>query len=558
MTAPPGSSFAAPRAAERAPFDPDTFEPFTMGPTWQRTEAGKWHLPKYTLGWQIAGWCAEYLRGMNSERDPWRFTPEQLRWLLWWYAVDDDGRFIYQTGTLQRLKGWGKDPLAAVLCMIEAFGPSRFSHWGDDGQPVGMPKPGERWIQIAAVSQTQTRNTMRVFPSLMTRRLIDTYNIKPGAELIRGLGGQVHIEAVTSNYRALEGGRSTFVILNETHHWVSGNHGHLMYETIDGNTTKMDGRYLAITNAYMPGEDSVAERIREEYEDFLEGRGPDVGMMYDTLEAPPGAPMGPAEVVVKVVERIRGDAKWLNPAAILKSMRKKSIGEARSRRMWYNQIVADEDALLSREDWDVLGRDAELNPGDEIVLGFDGGKSDDGTALVAIRIRDKMAFLLGYWQAPDTEEGKNWVVPREQCDSAVMEAHALYKVRAFYADVNLWESYIAQWEAKYGDAYGVKSGQGIIGWDMRHVKRATHAHVRFLQTLLDGKLFHDGNPTLRRHALNARRWANDFGVSFRKESRESPRKVDCYAALMLAHEALTDYLTRGKKVRERTGRGYFL
>jgi len=48
------------------------------------------------------------------------------------------------------------------------------------------------------------------------------------------------------------------------------------------------------------------------------------------------------------------------------------------------------------------------------------------------------------------------------------------------------------------------------------------------------------------------------GVSFGKESRESPRKCDLYAALMLAHEALHDLRTRGKKTKRRTGRGYFL
>ncbi|XES01291.1 hypothetical protein HEP87_63070 [Streptomyces sp. S1D4-11] len=35
-----------------------------------------------------------------------------------------------------------------------------------------------------------------------------------------------------------EGGRITFTVLNETHHWVSGNSGDRMYETIDGNATK--------------------------------------------------------------------------------------------------------------------------------------------------------------------------------------------------------------------------------------------------------------------------------------------------------------------------------
>lgn len=72
------------------------------------------------------------------------------------------------------------------------------------------------------------------------------------------------------------------------------------------------------------------------------------------------------------------------------------------------------------------------------------------------------------------------------------------------------------------------------------------------------KLFHDGDRALRRHVLNVRRRTNNYGVSFGKESSDSPRKVDLYAALMLGHEALYDLRTRAKKTRKRTGRGYFV
>lgn len=83
----------------------EALEPTYLGPTWQRTTDGAWFLPQRTLGWQIAGWCAEYLLGDDGK--PWRFTREQLRFLLHWYAVDDAGRFLHRKGVLQRLKGWG-------------------------------------------------------------------------------------------------------------------------------------------------------------------------------------------------------------------------------------------------------------------------------------------------------------------------------------------------------------------------------------------------------------------------------------------------------------------
>lgn len=79
--------------------------PTFLGPTWQRHPDGSWHLPQWTLGWEIAGWCAAYLDGADG--GPWKFTSEQLRFVLWWYAIDRHGNFLYRKGTLQRLKGWG-------------------------------------------------------------------------------------------------------------------------------------------------------------------------------------------------------------------------------------------------------------------------------------------------------------------------------------------------------------------------------------------------------------------------------------------------------------------
>ncbi|AWN07300.1 terminase large subunit [Streptomyces phage Nabi] len=536
----------------------EALEPDFLGPTWQKDAFGQWVLPKHTLGWQIAGWCAQWLRAEDG--GPWKFTKEQLRFVLHWYAVDSTGRFTARKGVLQRLKGWGKDPLLAVLCLVELVGPSRFSHWDENGEPVGEPHP-QAWVQVTAVNQSQTTNTMSLIPSLMSDAFKAHFDIKDGAVLIRANGGKQRLEAVTSSYRALEGKRTTFTLLNETHHWVSGNNGHKMYETIDGNATKKDSRYLAITNAYLPGEDSVAERMRESYMKIAEGRAMDVGFLYDSVEAHAKTPLTPDALRI-VIPKIRGDAIWLNVDSIIQSVLDTTIAPSRSRRMWLNQIVAEEDALYGPAEWDVLRNDAlTLQPGDEIVLGFDGGKTHDATALVAIRVRDMAAFLLGLWEKPDGPQGENWEVPRWEVDSEVHSAFKQFKVQAFYADVALWESYISEWSETYGDSLAVKSpvGRDAIGFDMRSsLKLVTMAHERLMRTIFDKKLAHDGDRSLRRHALNARRRTNNYGVSFGKESRESPRKVDAYAALMLAHEALYDLRARGKKQKARTGRGYFM
>ena len=542
-------------------------EPTFLGPTWQRS-GNEWNLParNRTLGWHIAGWCHEYL--LLPDGKPWLFTAEQFRLLLWWFAFDDNGEFIYRRGVIQRLKGWGKDPLLAVICLVEMVGPSRVLMSDDpwtpgpaedvDGFAIGKALP-TAWVQVAAVSRDQTRNTMSLMPSLMSKHFIKAYNVKPGIERIRANGGKQVLEAVTSSPRSLEGNRATFIVLNETHHWIRGNNGHEMYNVIWGNATKMDGRYLAITNAFLPGEDSVAERMREAYDKIVEGKVVDNGFFYDSIEAHAATPLTPESLRI-VLPKIRGDAVWLKVETIIAAIMDTTVPPARSRRMWLNQIVAEEDAVVGPADWDLLADpDAVLAPGEQIVLGFDGSKSDDSTALIAIRIHDRMAFVLCLEEKPEGPRGEGWEVSKPKVDSAVRNAFNLYDVKAFYADVAYWESHIDNWAEDYREGLAIKASErNAVAWDMRQAaKKVTYAHERLLAAILDGTIRHDGDLRLKRHVMNARRRENVYGVSFSKESPESPKKVDAYAALMIAHEALTDYRTRGKKETVRTNRGYF-
>jgi hypothetical protein len=82
------------------------FKPICLGPTWRKTDEGRWDLPELTLGWAVIAWCAKWLNGADGERG-WKFTPEQARFILWYYAVDATGRWIYREAVLQRVKGWG-------------------------------------------------------------------------------------------------------------------------------------------------------------------------------------------------------------------------------------------------------------------------------------------------------------------------------------------------------------------------------------------------------------------------------------------------------------------
>lgn len=62
-----------------------------------------------TLGWDILNWQYDYLLQPDGPDagQPWVYTNEQLKFMLWWYAIDDHGRFTYRRGVLRRMKGWG-------------------------------------------------------------------------------------------------------------------------------------------------------------------------------------------------------------------------------------------------------------------------------------------------------------------------------------------------------------------------------------------------------------------------------------------------------------------
>jgi hypothetical protein len=379
------------------------FEPTFVGPIW-RTEDGAWLMPEHTIGWDVIGWCAEYLRGAGGD-DGWIFTPEQARMVLWWYAVnptdldEDDSEDIwrYRDGVIQKVKGWGKDPFAAVICAVELCGPSRPVAWR---HPDGTESPkyvegaeivagrlkSEPWVQVFGTSVDQTKNTMSYLQGIFTKKAKAEFGIEVNRSIIYAFDYTARIESVTSAFRTREGNRPSLVVKNEGHHWIESNDGHDVSAVIDRNVNKMRGpqaklaRTLAITNAWDPTEDSDAQRVRDDYDDAL-ARGVEE-VFYDSIEAPEGIDLlpnytyidengdriceyrneGGVEVMVPptravvveylswLLKHLRGDAKWLSGAQTAKEILKKNADIAEMRRFYLNSIVTGENAYLALGD----------------------------------------------------------------------------------------------------------------------------------------------------------------------------------------------------------------
>lgn len=529
-------------------------DPVATGPTWQRD--GGWLLPEKTLGWEVLAWTAEYLRQPDGLKagERWNYTDEQMRFVLWWFALDDAGRFTYRYGMLRRVKGWGKDPVGATLCAVEFVGPCRFDGWDAEGNPVAVRHPAP-WVLTAAVSKDQTRNTMTLFPGLFSDEAVSEFRIDLGKEIIYAEAGRRRLEAVTSSPRALEGARATFTLKNETQHWLKNNEGHAMAEVIARNATKArDGaaRALAISNAHNPGEDSDAEHDFEAWQAIDQGRSRATGFLYDSLEAPPDVEVADEEQLRAGLIAARGDADWLDIDRHVEEIYDTRNSISTSRRFYLNQIVAAEDAWIAPHQWDQLADEQEVEEGESIALGFDPSKTDDHSVLMGCRLSDGYTFTLGAWD-PTMHGGE---APRDVIDGAVRHAFGHYDVCAFFSDLHPFESYVDAWAEEFGRQLKIKAvARHPIAWDMRaKLKESTIEIERLHDEIVEGTFKHDGHPMVRQHFHNARRRPNQWGVTVGKEHRESARKIDAVPATMLARTARRLIPTR----KRRSGKAVFV
>ncbi len=534
-------------------------------------------LPVLTLGWEAVRWASKYLRQPNGPRAGRRFefTDSQLRFLLHWYAVDESGEWLYRRGVRRLAKGSGKSPFAALMALVEFCAPVRLKDWdpgapgGCVGMPVSMP-----WVVIAATTEAQTENTMRMVRAFAPKgsRVVADHGLDPGqTQYNKGAGGKLHILKGSSS--SAEGGEFTFAVGDEPEHWTPQRDGPNFAATLADNLAKSGSRMLETCNSWEPGSGSVAQASFESWVAQEEGRTRgDSRILYDARVAPPNTalvdvPLEKGKVPLwRALEFVYGDCWWANLGAIKERIWDLQSLESDSRRKYLNQPVADEDAWVEPQQWSALARpDRVVERGEAVVLFFDGSKSRDATALVGCCLSDGHVFTVGVWE-PDPSHTSDDVVPVEAVDSAVIGAFERYDVRAFFADVQEWQGFVkVTWPERYADQLQLWASPGsrepaAIAWDMRSrgyefAEAAETCHEEIVQ----GRFTHDGDPVVARHVGNAISRSYKGRWTVRKESADSPRKIDAavcvIGARMVRRLVLADPSSRK---RARTGVAVFI
>lgn len=449
-------------------------------------------------------------------------------------------------------------PFAAALCLFELLGPCRFDHF-DRHAPFGVvaKEMSMPLVQVVAVSENQTVNTMRMVRAFCQKKgaLARKYDLEPGKTFIETPGGG-KLTQMTSSAHSMEGGEVSFVVGDELEHWLPAQGGPAMLQTIQQNAAKMGGRFMGTCNAWIPGEQSSAEAIFEAWCDQEDGltRGK-TKILYDARVAPPNTVLTdePEEGQVGLTEALKyvyEDCPWVNLDSIKEQIWSPEYPESRSVRFFLNRPNAAEASWITLEEWTQLRKpDRKVEPGEKIVMFFDGSKSNDHTALVGCCMEDGHIFKIGHWKP---EKPLN-VVNVAAVDAGVRRAFDTYDVVAFWADVREWESFTrTAWPEDFGDRLIVPAVRGgmsasPIAWDMRsHAYQFAEAAETAYTEIVQQTFTHDGDSALGEHVSNCR--VNEFKGrwSVKKESPKSSKKIDL-AVCMIGARMLYRHVKNSKE-----------
>lgn len=518
-------------------------------------------------------WASHYLKHPNGPRagQRWEFVESQIRFLLWWYAVDEDGNWLFHHAVRRLAKGSGKSPFAAVLALAEFTASVRLYDFDSNapggcvGRPVDMPL-----VQVAATAESQTANTMRMVRALSPKgsKLVRDFGLDPGkVKYFKAPEGT--LEVITASSTAAEGAEASFIVADETEHWKPSNGGPELAATLEDNLTKSGSRMLETCNAWRPGIGSVAEASWDAWLAQEEGRTRgESKILYDARIAPPTTDMTDPESLEAGLRFVYEDCFWQKIRPIMERIWDPRSRPDDSKRKYLNWPTAPEDAWVEPQDWARLTDATKIvSDGEEIVMFFDGSKSRDATALIGCRVSDGHVFTIGVWE-PDPAHDTVDVVPVPVVDATVERAFDRWQVLAFFADVKEWESFAkVTWPERYADRLLIKAVPGgkepqPIAWDMRsHVYDFTMACELAETEIAEQAFTHDGDAATARHVANMRRRPNRWGVSVSKESPDSPNKIDagvCVIGARMVRRLLvtSDIYKKRTGKRSRSGRVY--
>lgn len=499
-----------------------------------------------SLGYRLVGLIEEDL-GLQ-------LIQEQIDRIVEYYRLDPEtGRRVYRRAALRRPKGSGKSPEGAFISWAELVHPTVFSHWDRHGQPVGR-RHADPWIQVAALSEDQTDNVYAWLYGILNDRedTLRRHGVDLGKERILLFGRPGKIEPVTSRAATREGQRVTFAVLDQSESMTRSNGGVGLAATIRRNAAKMGGWTLELQNAPEAGDGSVADLTERAAE-----KASTRGLYYDVRLVPEIDDLTDRDKLMAGLRVAYGDTAterggWVDLERLADEIMDPDTDPSDARRFFLNQTASKRDRAFDRAKFiEQSDRSCVIAAREWIVIGFDGSRFNDATAIVATHIRTGFTWVAGLWEKDDKVD--DWEVPEDEVNAVMADLFARWKVWRLYADPPYWETTVAAWASKYGR-------DKVVEWWTNRPRAIGVACRAAASEIRAGNAPNDGNEDLIRHIFNARKRSvnarDDDGENLWTLAKDNGRKIDAAMAYVLAKQARRDAVAAGMAKRHGAGATY--
>jgi phage terminase large subunit-like protein len=507
-----------------------------------------------TLGPLVCEWLEAFLvYGPGDLRgQPYRLDDEKRALIYRMYEIYPPGhaqvgRRRFKRCAVSLRKGSAKTEFAAAIAAAELHpdAPVRCDGFDASGRPVGV---GVRdpYIPLVAYTEEQSEDLAygALYVMLSEGPLADDFDI--GLERIMRKRGDGKAVALASAPDSRDGARTTFEHFDETHRFTLPRLKQA-HQTMIANLPKRrlaDAWALETTTAPSPGEGSVAEHTMAYARQVASGAIADARLFYFHRQASDKHDLSTDEGVRAAVLEASGPvAEWSDIETIVEQWRDPSSDRTYLERVWLNRVIRGTERAFDAEAWRQLAERRTIADRELIVLGFDGSRVKDATALVATHVTTAFQWLLGIWQRPYNVD--EWEVPVHEVDAAVADAFHRFNVWRMYADPPYWETYIAKWQGEYGE-------ERVNEWWTNRQKPMAYAVRAYAQAIAAGELRHNGDALLSEHIGNAVRrpltLVDEDGKPLwviQKERPDSPAKIDAAMAGCLSWEARNDAIAKG-------------
>lgn len=218
----------------------------------------------------------------------------------------------------------------------------------------------------------------------------------------------------------------------------------------------------------------------------------------------------------------------------------KIAGEGEFRRKRLCQIVTtNERPFVTSDVWTRLSTGQSVPDGAEVVCAIDGafgGRDSDACALIVGTVSATPHFdVLACYENPGDP---NWRVDLLGVEQDVRDACKRFRVKEVVID-----PFRLQRTAQVLTAEGITVSE--FPWSP---SRVTKASTALHSAIHAGQVSHSGDGTLERHALNAAVVESNGALTIGKASRKRKAgKIDCLAALLMAHSRCTFLASKPKK-----------